>query len=67
MSIMEWITGNNIDRENNIVVKTGAKSKCSHPTPCQVNITVGDIKKGRVTDSSGDTSEVVLFLRKGKK
>ena len=67
MSIIGWITGNNVDRENNIVVKTGANSKCSHPTPCKVNITVGDIKEGKVTDSFGDTSQVVLFLRRGKK
>ena len=64
MSIMEWITGNNVDRENNIIVKT-AKSK--GPTAEAVSLTVGDIKNGRVTDSKGYTSEVVLFLRKGKK
>ncbi len=64
MSIMEWITGNNINRENNIVVKT-AKSK--GPTAETVPLTVGNIKNGKVTDSNGYTSEVVLFLRKGKK
>ncbi len=64
MSIMEWITGNIINRENNIVVKT-AKSK--GPTAETVPLTVGNIKNGKVTDSNGYTSEVVLFLRKGKK
>ena len=64
MSIIGWITGNNVDRENSIVVKT-AKSK--GPTAEAVSLTVGDIKNGRVTDSKGYTSEVVLFLRKGKK
>ena len=67
MSIFDWFADNNGDRENNIVVKTGANSKCSHNTPCKVDITVGDIRKGQVTDSFGDSSEVVLFLRRGKK
>ena len=64
MSIIGWITGNNVDREYNIIVKT-AKSK--GPTAESVTLTVGDIKNGKVTDSKGYTSEVVLFLRKGKK
>ena len=67
MTIFDWFAGDNVDRENNIVVKTGANSKCSQPTPSKVNITVGDIKEGKVTDSFGHTSEVVLFLRRGKK
>ena len=65
MSILNWFVENNVDRENKIVVKS-AKSKCPHSTPCLVDITVGDIKRGKVTDMFGDTSEVVLFLRKGK-
>lgn len=64
MSIFDWITGNNIDRENKVFVKT-LKSKGSGKWP--LSITVGDIKNGIATDENGYQNEVVLFLRKNKK
>jgi len=64
MGLLGWIIGNNVDRENQIVVKT-LKSKGN---PAQrIPITVGDIKKGLAVDNSGYPNEVVLFLRLNKK
>ena len=64
MSILAWITGNNMDRENETLVKV-LKSKGVGKMP--VGITVGDIKNGIAIDSQGYQNEVVLFLRKNKK
>ena len=64
MSILDWITGNNMDRENETLVKV-LKSKGVGKMP--VGITVGDIKNGIAIDSQGYQNEVVLFLRKNKK
>ena len=64
MGLLGWITGNNIDRENQIVVKT-LKSKGTSKQ--RIPITVGDIKKGLALDNSGYPNEVVLFLRLNKK
>ena len=64
MSILDWITGNNIDRENETLVKV-LKSKGVSKVP--ISITVGDIKTGIAVDSQGYQNEVVLFLRKNKK
>ena len=62
--MLNWLLGNNIDRENKTVVKT-LKSKGT--TKTVIPITVGDIKNGIVVDSYGYKNEVVLFLRKNKK
>ena len=64
MSILDWITGNNMDRENETLVKV-LKSKGVGKMP--VGITVGDIKNGIAIDSQCYQNEVVLFLRKNKK
>ena len=64
MSILDWITGNNMDRDNETLVKV-LKSKGVGKMP--VGITVGDIKNGIAIDSQGYQNEVVLFLRKNKK
>ena len=64
MSILDWITGNNMDRENETLVKV-LKSKGVSKVP--ISITVGDIKTGIAVDSQGYQNEVVLFLRKNKK
>tara|TARA_R110002020_G_scaffold185066_1_gene382533 strand:- start:295 stop:489 length:195 start_codon:yes stop_codon:yes gene_type:complete len=62
--MLNWLFGNNIDRENSTVVKA-LKSKGTSKTV--VPITVGDIKRGIAVDSNGYNNEVVLFLRKNKK
>ena len=49
--------------EDQIIVKNG---KSKGPTAETIPLTVGDIRRGKVTDSTGYTSGVVLFLRKGK-
>mgnify|MGYP003640698064 CR=1 FL=1 len=64
MGLLNWITGNSIDRENTVVVKT-LKSKGRGKAP--INITVDDIKHGVAVDVNGYHNEVVLFLRKNKK
>ena len=63
MSILDWITGNSVDRENDTLVKV-LKSKGNSKVP--ISITVGDIKSGIAIDSQGYQNEVVLFLRKNK-
>jgi|LULT01.1.fsa_nt_gb hypothetical protein len=48
---------------NKSIVKTGRSKGPGRPaTP----ITVGDIKRGIVTDENGYDNEIVLFLRKNK-
>tara|TARA_R110002020_G_scaffold10619_2_gene40441 strand:+ start:2615 stop:2827 length:213 start_codon:yes stop_codon:yes gene_type:complete len=68
MGLLSWIIGETkierVHRENEIVVKT-LKSKGKSKIP--VNVTIGDIKQGIVTDPNGYKNEVVLFLRKNKK
>ena len=49
--------------EANIVVKQGTSKGPSKP---KVDITVGDIKRGKVVDQNGYSSDIVLFLRKSK-
>ena len=46
--------------EDGIIVKQGTSKGPGKPT---VDITVGDIKQGKVTDGNGYTSDIVLFLR----
>tara|TARA_R110000824_G_scaffold208390_1_gene394007 strand:- start:369 stop:569 length:201 start_codon:yes stop_codon:yes gene_type:complete len=46
-----------------IVVKQGTSKGPGKP---KVDITVGDIKQGKVVDKNGYTSDVVLFLRVSK-
>ena len=48
---------------NNIVVKQGTSKGPGKP---KVDITVGDIKRGRVVDENGYSSDIVLFLRASK-
>ena len=50
--------------KTDIVVKT-IKSKGTVTVP--INVTVGDIQRGFVDDSTGYRNEIVLFLRKDKK
>ena len=47
-----------------VVVKT-IKSKGTKTVP--IDVTVGDIQRGFVRDSTGYCNEIVLFLRKDKK
>jgi|TARA_R110000824_G_scaffold100495_1_gene238917 hypothetical protein len=46
-----------------IVVKQGTSKGPGKP---KVDITVGDIRQGKVVDSNGYTSDIVLFLRASK-
>ena len=48
---------------NRVVVRT-VKSK--GPNAEILNLTVGDIKRGNITDTVGYVNDIVLFLRKGK-
>ena len=45
---------------DSIVVKQGTSKGPGKP---KVAITIGDIKRGRVVDINGYSSEIVLFLR----
>jgi hypothetical protein len=68
MSLIDWFTGSNKNSNNHSdegIIVRNVKSK--GPTAESVALTVGDIRSGRVTDTTGYTSDVVLFLRKGKK
>lgn len=47
-----------------VVVKT-VKSKGADIVP--IDVTVGDIQRGYVYDTTGYRNEIVLFLRKDKK
>ena len=64
MGMLDWLIGNNMDRENKVVVKV-LKSKGQGKPP--ITITVGDIKRGTAIDVHGYKNEVVLFLRLNKK
>ena len=69
MSVIDWFLGSHKNHKHDhndigIIVRT-VKSK--GPTAESVALTVGDIRSGKVTDTTGYTSDVVLFLRKGKK
>jgi|TARA_R110000796_G_scaffold81026_1_gene178840 hypothetical protein len=46
-----------------IVVKQGTSKGPGKP---KVDITVGNIRQGKVVDSNGYTSDIVLFLRASK-
>ena len=46
-----------------IVVKQGTSKVPGKP---KVDITIGDIKRGRVVDVNGYSSDIVLFLRASK-
>ena len=49
--------------DEGIVVKQGTSKGPGKP---KVDITVGDIRQGKVVDKNGYTSDVVLFLRVAK-
>ena len=59
MGLLSWFK----DDENSIVVKTGRSKGPGKPS---VAITVGDIRNGSVSASSGYKNEVVLFVRANK-
>jgi hypothetical protein len=59
MGLLGWFK----DDEDSIVVKTGRSKGPGKPS---VSITVGDIRNGSVSDSSGYKNEVVLFVRANK-
>ena len=59
MGILDWFT----EDDDEVIVKS-LTSKGIGKEP--IEITVGDIRKGRAKDSSGYENEVVLFLRKNK-
>ena len=66
MGFFDWLNKDTHDHEhdeNQIIVKNG---KSKGPTAETIPLTVGYIRRGKVTDSTGYTSGVVLFLRKGK-
>jgi len=67
MGLFDWFDKNGTEeikfKEERIVVKTG---KSKGPTSEVVSLTVGDIRRGKVTDTTGYVSDVVLFLRKAK-
>ena len=68
MSLIDWLMGthtNNHDHNDETIIVRTVKSK--GPTAEPVSLTVGDIRSGKVTDTTGYTSDVVLFLRRGKK
>jgi hypothetical protein len=48
---------------DSVIVKQGTSKGPGKP---KVDITVGDIKKGKVVDANGYTSDIVLFLRASK-
>jgi len=68
MGFFDWFkeesTYDHLEAEEQIIVKSG---KSKGPTSETIPLTVGDIRRGKVTDSTGYTNGVVLFLRKGKK
>ena len=67
MGFFNWFkeedTHDHLDAEERIIVKSG---RSKGPTSETIPLTVGDIRRGKVIDSTGYTSGVVLFLRKGK-
>ena len=50
--------------KTDVIVKT-VRSKGTSIVP--IDVTVGDIQRGFVQDSTGYRNEIVLFLRKDKK
>ena len=48
---------------DSMVIKQGTSKGPGKP---KVDITVGDIKRGRVVDENGYSSDIVLFLRASK-
>ena len=48
---------------DDVVIKQGTSKGPGKP---KVDITVGDIKRGRVVDENGYSSDIVLFLRASK-
>ena len=48
---------------DDVVIKQGTSKGPGKP---KVDITVGDIKRGRVVDENGYSSDIVLFLRAAK-
>jgi len=64
MGILNWFTSSNGDDDSHIIVKSARSKGYGRPI---IDITVGDIRKGIVTDENGYRNEVVLFLRKNKK
>tara|TARA_Y100000593_G_C4281820_1_gene323192 strand:+ start:1316 stop:1579 length:264 start_codon:yes stop_codon:yes gene_type:complete len=58
-NILDWFS----DDDGDVVVKSLNSKGVSQET---LRITVGDIRKGSITDSKGYENEVVLFLRKNK-
>ena len=48
---------------DSMVIKQGTSKGPGKP---KVDITVGDIKRGRVVDENGYSSDIVLFLRVSK-
>ena len=63
MGMLTWFIGNNVDKEDKVVVKSLKSKKGSKQ---RFPITVGDIKRGIAIDSDGYQNEVVLFLRLNK-
>ena len=59
MGLFDLFKSNGTD----IVVKQATSKGPGKP---KVNITVGDIQQGKVVDSNGYTSDIVLFLRASK-
>ena len=62
MGILEWFSSSEDDSD--IIVKSTRSKGSGRPI---IDITVGDIRKGLVTDEHGYRNEVVLFLRKNKR
>jgi hypothetical protein len=48
---------------DDVIIKQGTSKGPGKP---KVDITVGDIKRGRVVDENGYSSDIVLFLRASK-
>ena len=59
LNILDWFTEDNDD----IVVKSLSSKGMSKEL---MEITIGDVRKGKVKDSLGYENEVVLFLRKNE-
>tara|TARA_R110002110_G_scaffold11822_3_gene56584 strand:+ start:1466 stop:1660 length:195 start_codon:yes stop_codon:yes gene_type:complete len=62
MGILKWFSSGEDD--SNIIVKSARSKGSGRPI---IDITVGDIRKGIVSDKNGYRNEVVLFLRKNKR
>ena len=68
MGLLNWFSGSEddskIEDDSNIIVKSARSKGKKRPI---IDITVGDIRKGIVSDKNGYRPEVVLFLRKNKR